>query len=53
LETVDSETELAQLQELVARKHKQSRYQERDKLMAYLARQGYGYDLIKQALDDN
>lgn len=40
------------LQELVAKKCTQSRYQERDKLMAYLLRQGFSYDDVKDALQD-
>lgn len=45
-ETSDKDT----LRQLVARKRKQSRYQDDTKLMQYLARQGYGYDDIKSAL---
>jgi regulatory protein len=46
----DDTDEMAVLRELVARKHKQSRYQNDQKLMQYLARQGFGYDDIKAAL---
>ena len=38
------------LLELVTRKRKQSKYQDPTKLMQYLARQGFGYDDIKQAI---
>lgn len=38
------------LVELVARKRKQTRYQEDQKLMAYLMRQGYNYGDVKDAL---
>ncbi|MDB5168937.1 MAG: hypothetical protein JWO41_293 [Candidatus Saccharibacteria bacterium] len=38
------------LHELVARKRKQTRYQDDLKLMQYLARQGFGYGDIKAAL---
>jgi len=48
LETSDVD-ELAALKDLI-RKRKQ-RYQSREKLMAYLARQGFSYDLVKQALE--
>lgn len=54
IETVLSEltddNELSQLKDLITRKQKQTRYQDEQKLLAYLARQGYRYDLIKQAL---
>lgn len=45
-ETSDQDT----LRDLVAKKRQQSRYQEDQKLMQYLARQGYNYDDIKQVL---
>lgn len=38
------------LRELIAKKRTQSRYQERDKLMAYLLRQGFSYDDVKAGL---
>jgi len=39
------------LRELVAKKRRQSRYQDNFKLMQYLARQGYNYGDIKAALE--
>ncbi|HEX8349816.1 MAG TPA: RecX family transcriptional regulator [Hymenobacter sp.] len=45
-ETTDKDT----LRVLVAKKRQQSRYQDDTRLMQYLARQGYGYDDIKRAL---
>ena len=45
-ETVETDT----LRELVERKRKQSKYQDDQKLMQYLARQGFGYGDIKQVL---
>jgi regulatory protein len=36
--------------DLVAKKRQQSRYQDPDKLMQYLVRQGFSYDQIKKAL---
>lgn len=45
-ETTDKDT----LRQLIERKRKQTRYQDDQKLMQYLARQGYGYDDIKSAL---
>jgi regulatory protein len=47
----DDETEeIDVLREEVARKRRQTRYQDDTKLMQYLARQGYKYDDIKRAL---
>lgn len=40
------------LRDLIARKRKQTRYQDTTKLMQYLARQGYSYNDIKSALQD-
>lgn len=37
----------------VTKKRRQSKYQDNDKLMQYLARQGYGYNDIKRALADD
>ncbi|MDB5182146.1 MAG: regulatory protein RecX [Candidatus Saccharibacteria bacterium] len=45
-ETTDRDT----LRQLVERKRKQSRYQDDQKLMQYLVRQGYGYDDVKSVL---
>lgn len=47
-ETDEQET----LRDLIARKRKQSKYQDNTKLMQYLARQGFSYDDIKSALTD-
>lgn len=38
------------LREIIAKKRRQARYQDEQKLMQYLARQGFGYDLIKTTL---
>lgn len=46
----DGYDEVAALRELIAKKRRQIRYQDDQKLMQYLARQGFGYDLIKSAL---
>lgn len=46
----DATDELAVLKELVERKRKQTKYQDDLKLMQYLARQGFSYDLIKTAI---
>lgn len=48
----DGTDEHAVLKELVARKRKQSRYQDDQKLMQYLAGQGFDYGDIKTALED-
>lgn len=45
-ETADAQA----LRELIAKKRRQSRYQDDQKLIAYLARQGFRYDAIKSAL---
>lgn len=46
----DDTDEQTVLSELIARKRKQSRYQDDQKLMRYLAGQGFGYGDIKAAL---
>lgn len=38
------------LQDLITKKRRQTKYQDNQKLMQYLAGQGFGYDDIKQAL---
>lgn len=49
----DDETdEIEVLKQLIGRKARQSQYRDRQKLMAYLARQGFRYDQIKQALEE-
>lgn len=44
--------ERAALAEMVIKKRRQSKYQDNLKLMQYLARQGFGYDDIKHALNN-
>lgn len=46
----DQTDELEVLKDLVARKRKQTRYQDSQKLMAYLMRQGYSYGDVKTAV---
>lgn len=46
----DQADESEVLKELIAKKRTQTRYQDREKLMAYLIRQGYNYSDIKGAL---
>ncbi len=47
----DDEVEDAgELQTMIARKRRQTKYQDDEKLMQYLARQGFGYEDIKNAL---
>ncbi len=48
----DETDELEVLRELIARKRKQTRYQDDPKLMQYLIRQGYNYADVKEALKD-
>lgn len=52
--TIDSSefNESTALSELIAKKRKLARYQDQQKLMQYLARQGFGFDDIKRALQD-
>lgn len=46
----DDTDERSVLKELVEKKRTQTRYQDTDKLMAYLMRQGFSYHDVKQAL---
>ena len=41
------------LREMITRKRRQTKYQDNDTLMQYLARQGYGYGDIKTALQSD
>lgn len=47
----DETDELQLLKDLVERKRKQTKYQDNLKLMQYLARQGFSYDVIKEAIN--
>jgi len=49
----DETDEQAVLAELITRKRKQTQYQDDQKLMQYLAGQGFGYGDIKTALSDS
>ncbi len=49
----DAPDERALLRELIEKKTKQAKYQDRDKLMRYLAGQGFSYDDIKSVLSEN
>jgi regulatory protein len=46
----DEYDEVTALKEIILKKRKQARYQDEQKLMQYLARQGFGYDTIKNTL---
>jgi regulatory protein len=48
----DKVSELEVLKQEIIKKRQQSRYKDETKMMQYLARQGYGYGDIKQALAD-
>lgn len=48
----DATDERQLLRELIAKKRRQTRYQDEQKLIAYLARQGFNYNDIKSALTD-
>lgn len=50
LVSLSDDAELAQLIELIEKKRR--RYDSEQKLIAYLARQGYDYDMIRCGLDD-
>lgn len=49
----DETDERSVLRELIARRRKQTKYQDDLKLMQYLARQGFSYDDIKSALNED
>lgn len=51
LSTVDKDQQLEILKGLVEKKLRQSKYQDKQKLTEYLSRQGFTYDLIKQATE--
>lgn len=50
--STDDTDEREVLKDLIARKRRQSRYQDNTKLIQYLARQGFNYDAIKEVLDE-
>jgi regulatory protein len=50
--SADQTDERAVLAELITRKRRQARYQDDQKLMQYLAGQGFGYGDIKAALEE-
>ncbi|HVX47839.1 MAG TPA: RecX family transcriptional regulator [Candidatus Saccharimonadales bacterium] len=47
----EAEDENAALREVIARKRRQAKYQDDEKLMQYLARQGFSYGDIKEVLE--
>ena len=51
LAEVGDDTELDQIKQVIERKSKLSQYADKQKLIAYLARQGFPYPLIKKALN--
>ena len=48
----DEANEQEVLRELILKKSQQTRYKDRQKLIAYLARQGFNYDDIKQVISE-
>ena len=46
----DETSDRDELRTMIERKRRQTKYQDNDKLMQYLARQGFGYEDIKSAL---
>lgn len=53
LEGVDEDAQLEQLNDIINRKSRLSQYQDKQKLIAYLARQGFPYHLIKRSLSED
>lgn len=49
----DETDETEVLRELIAKKQKQTKYQDNSKLMQYLVRQGFQYGQIKSAMDES
>jgi regulatory protein len=49
----DSEDEQETIKKLIEKKSQQTRYQDKQKLMQYLARQGFNYSDIKDALSED
>lgn len=49
----ESEDEMTALQAVIERKRRQTKYQDNQKLMQYLARQGFNYSDIKSALENS
>lgn len=47
----DETNDLDVLKELIIKKRQQTRYKDREKLMAYLMRQGFNYGDVKDAID--
>jgi regulatory protein len=48
----DTADERVVLMELIERKRRQTKYQDQEKLMQYLARQGFGYQDIKSVIEE-
>jgi len=51
LSTISQSDQLESVIKIIESKAHQSRYQQKQKMIEYLARKGYGYGLIKEALD--
>lgn len=49
---IEPERELDSLKEIIQRKRRLSAYAHKDKLLAYLQRQGYKWSMIQQAFDE-
>lgn len=47
---IDDQVEIQQIKQLIAKY--ENRYSSREKLLAYLSRQGYSYDVIRQAFSE-
>lgn len=51
LADLDEDDQLLALNRVIERKSRQSAYQDKQKLLRYLAQKGYSYSLVKKALD--
>jgi SOS response regulatory protein OraA/RecX len=50
LSETDPEAEVEAAMAVAAKKRRLSQYQDQQRLIAYLGRQGFGYEIIKKAL---
>lgn len=52
LQTIDSATEQQSIRQIIEKKTKQSRYQDKQKMTQYLMGQGFAYNAIKDVVDE-
>jgi regulatory protein len=53
VKAIEAYDERAALRRIIEKKRRHSRYQDPQKFLAYLARQGFSYDLIKETLEES